>query len=105
MIPEATRAAASALVLRPTSGHLVNLNVASPTAGWAIVVDEASPPASGAVTPKRAYYVPANGSVEVNYPERRSPQFTRGITVLFSSAANPFTYTPSAVAFIAGETQ
>jgi len=70
-------------------------------AGMVLVFNSTTVPAAGAVTPVKAYNLPANSTLIVGFdpPEK----FTTGISVAFSIAVTPFTKTDSATAFISGD--
>lgn len=104
LIPKATKAASSALVLKPRGGVLRGLNVvAGASAGFVMLIDAATEPSAGAVTPKRVWPLAANGSMDEKFHEV-GLQCRDGVTIVFSTTG-PFTYTASATAFIAGEAE
>jgi len=89
-------------VIKAGAGNLYGLNVMSTTvAGMVLVFNSTTVPAAGAVTPVKAYNLPANSTLIVGFdpPEK----FTTGISVAFSIAVTPFTKTDSATAFISGD--
>lgn len=97
----ATAVAAGSLILKASAGNLYGINaVSGASAGYLLIYDSATVPADGVTTPRRAYVMAANSSLDVAFdvPKR----FTSGITLVFSTTG-PFTKTISATAFLAGE--
>jgi hypothetical protein len=89
-------------VIKASAGNLYGLNVATTTvAGFVQIFNSTTVPAAGAVTPIKAYYVPALSTLVIGFDPPM--QCATGISVAFSSAATPFTKTDSATAFISGD--
>lgn len=89
-------------VIKASPGNLYGLEVMSTSAGGMVLVfDSTTVPAAGAVTPKKAYSLPANSTLVVGFDP---PLLCAvGISVAFSIAVTPFTKTDSATAFISGD--
>ncbi len=89
-------------VIKASAGNLYGLNVSSTTvAGWVLIFNSTTVPAAGAVTPVKAYPIPANSALAVGFDPPL--KFATGISVAFSIATTPFTKTDSATAFISGD--
>jgi hypothetical protein len=87
--------------LTTTTGQLLYINVTSgASAGYVMVFNTASAPADGAVTPTFCYVLAANSTLSTTYNAIAAPNFSTGITVVFSTTGC-FTKTASATAFIA----
>lgn len=74
----------------------------SATAGFVLVYNATSAPGDGAVTPIACYALPATSTIGVAFTPLPLAMST-GITLVFSTGANCFTQTSSAVAFFLGE--
>lgn len=97
----ATTVAAGSLILKASAGNLYSFNaVSGASAGYLLVYDSATVPADGATTPRRAYVMAANSSIDISLPI--PDRFAAGITLVFSTTG-PFLKTISATAFLAGE--
>lgn len=97
----ATTVAAGSLILKASAGNLYGFNaVSGASAGYLLIYDSATVPADGATTPKRAYVLAANSSIDVSLPV--PDRFASGIVMVFSTTG-PFLKTISATAFLAGE--
>ena len=102
--PVVSTVAETSHVLKATPGALLDLSVTSTAAGYVELFNATSAPGTGAVTPVACYSVAANTTTSM--PFQFVPQFfSTGITAVFSSGANCFTYTSSATAYFAGEVQ
>lgn len=89
-----TAAATGTLVAKASAGNVYGVHYgAGAAAGWVMLFDSATVPADGAVTPKKAWPVAANGGLEVAYETPR--RHGTGISVCFSSTG-PYTKTLSA---------
>jgi hypothetical protein len=96
-------AAEASKVLKASAGNLASLSVSlGAVAGWVMLFDATSAPADGAVTPKYAWPVPANGVFDKDWQAFAS--FATGITVVFSTTG-PTTKTASATAFFSAQVQ
>jgi hypothetical protein len=103
LTPVSTAALASSLVVKAGAGNLAAIEISSgATAGWLMLFNATAAPADGAVTPVKAYQVPANVTERWEYA--RPLAFATGITAVFSSTG-PFNKTASATVFISGESQ
>jgi hypothetical protein len=102
---QATTAAASSLVLQAAPGNLLALEVTATSApGFVLVLDATAAPTSGsAVTPALCYPVAAAANVSLLW--NSPPYFPTGITVLFSTGTDCFTYTSTPTAFISGQAE
>jgi hypothetical protein len=89
-------------VIKNSAGNLYGLTVQSTTvAGIVQIFNSTTVPAAGAVTPIKAYNLPAASTLVVGFdPPLRCGT---GISVAFSIATTPFTKTDSATAFISGD--
>lgn len=97
----ATTVAAGSLILKASAGNLYSFNaVSGASAGYLLVYDSATVPADGATTPRRAYVMAANSSIDISLPI--PDRFATGIVLVFSTTG-PFLKTISATAFLAGE--
>ena len=91
-------------VLLASGGSLLALSVTSTAAGYIELFNATSAPGAGAVTPVACYSVAANTTTSL--PFQMVPQFfSTGITAVFSSGANCFTYTASSTAYFSAEVQ
>ncbi len=101
LVPVATTAVASAIVLKASFGNLYGLNVVSgASAGYVMVFNSASVP-DGAVTPVKCWAIAANTSAEWNF--RNMPlYFSTAISAVFSTTGC-FTKTASVTAYISGD--
>ena len=101
IVPVATTAVASSLVLKASAGNLYGVNcVAGASAGYLMLFNSTTAPADGAVTPLKVMPIAANAGMAMSFeiPVR----FSTGCTAVFSTTG-PFTKTASATAFISGE--
>ena len=117
-VPKPTSAAANAIapvastalegshVLKASAGNLYGFSITTgASAGFVIVLDSATVPADGTITGvKKCYVIQANSTLSASFASMPDT-FTNGIVVLFSTAANCFTKTASATAFISGDVQ
>ncbi len=99
-----TSVPASSLVAKAGPGSLYGATATSTAGGYLLVLDAAVIPSSGApVTPKHVVAVGAGGTSGIAMPFGVSEPFVNGIVLLFSTA--PFSYAPSATAFLSGIVQ
>ena len=97
-------AAETSHVLKASGGSLLSLSVTSTVAGYVELFNATSAPSTGVVTPVACYSVPANTTTSL--PFQIVPQyFSTGITAVFSSGTNCFTYTSSATAYLSAGVQ
>lgn len=98
IVPTATSAVASVLVVKASAGNLYEWRVTSgASAGYVMLFNATAAPADGAVTPVDCVVVAANATVGSGtiIPER----YSTGIVVVFSTTGC-FTKTASATAYI-----
>lgn len=102
IVPQATPAAASSLVLNTALKGLYAAQVtAGASAGFLMVFDAAAVPADGTVAPAKCYAVPAATSLGVTFAP--SLYARNGWVLVFSTGANCFTKAASATAFLSAE--
>jgi hypothetical protein len=102
IVPVVSSALETGHVIKASAGNLYGLNVSTTTVGGFVqIFNSTTVPAAGAVTPIRAYAVPANSTLVIGFDPPL--QCGTGISVAFSSATTPFTKTDSATAFISGD--
>ena len=105
MVPVATAAAASSLVIKATPGQLLHITLVTGAAsGYLMLFDAAAAPADGAVTPIWSAGVIA-ALTPYTWQANAGPgiRFNTGIVAVFSSTG-PFTKTASATAYISALT-
>lgn len=93
----------SGLILSGLPCSLINVQAnVTEIGGWIMLLDAAIIPSPGAVTPIRWWQIQANSTLPM---QLFSPPLTtvNGAVLLFSTALDPFTFTPSETALFAGE--
>lgn len=102
IVPVVSSALETGHVIKGTPGNLYGLNVATTTVGGYVqIFNSTTVPVAGAVTPVKAYAVPANSALVVGFDPPL--QCATGISVAFSTATTPFTKTDSTTAFFSGD--
>jgi len=103
LAPLVTSALASSLVLKNSAGNLYDCYVSTKaTAGWCMVFNATSAPADGAVTPAIAFWCPATATTKFPMQHGVPTVFSTGITLVFSSNADPYTKAASATVLMGG---
>lgn len=102
IVPVVSSALETGHIIKGSPGNLFGLNVATTSAGGYVqIFNTTTVPAAGAVTPIKAYALPANSALVIGFDPPL--QCGVGICIAFSSATTPFTKTDSATAFISGD--
>jgi hypothetical protein len=87
----------SAFAIKASAGVLYGISISTTsTGGYLVLVNAAASPGAGAIVPVASCYVPAFGTCGLQYTPPAS--FSLGIQAVFTTAATPYTYTPSATA-------